>query len=225
MSSTTQSVAGLATVFTERFVQADGLQIRCLEAGQGSSVVILQGGEGLTQSSLHTLLARHFRVIVLEIAGFGQSPIAAQSSAMRNMTRTLAHTIATLGLEHYVLVSPSTSTPLALWQAIEAPAGIDALVLISPAASGFTGDSELEYKLREVQIPTLILIGTNDTTIPPETGRLYVERLPNCYYMLVYDAGRTIAAERPEALLVAVCDFVERRGTFIVERNSTAINP
>ena len=124
-----------------------------------------------------------------------------------------------------MLVSTSTSTPLALWQAIDAPESVDALVLLSPAASGFTSDPELERRLGEIQAPTLILIGTNDTTIPPETGRLYVERLPNCYYTLVYDAGHAIAAERPDALLAAVCDFVERRGTFIVERNSTAINP
>jgi pimeloyl-ACP methyl ester carboxylesterase len=137
----------------------------------------------------------------------------------------LAQATASIALEHCVLVGTSTSTPLALWQAIEAPAGIDALVLISPAANGFTNDPELERKLREITVPTLVLIGTNDTTTPPETGRLYVEHLPNCYYTLVYDAGRTIAAERPEALLAAVCDFVERRGAFIVERNSMAINP
>ncbi len=124
-----------------------------------------------------------------------------------------------------MLVSTTDSAPIALWQAIEATEGVEALVLLSPTASGFTSDPELERRLGEMQAPTLILIGTNDAAIPPETGRLYVERLPNCYYTLVYDAGHAIAAERPEALLAAVCDFVERRGAFIVERNSTAINP
>ena len=225
MSSTTQSADGVAAAFTEHFVQADGLRIRYLEAGQGSPVVVLHGSEGLTQSPLPTLLARHFRVMALEIPGFGRSPVDTQPPAMRDVARTLARAIATLGLEHYVLVSTSTSTPLALWQAIEATEGVESLVLISPSVSGFTNDPELERRLGEIQTPTLILIGTNDATIPPETGRLYVERLPNCYYTLVYDAGHAIAVERPEALLAAVCDFVERRGTFIVERNSTAINP
>ena len=225
MSSTTQSAGGFAPAFTEHFVQADGLRIRYLEAGQGSPVVVLHSDEGLTQSPLHTLLAQHFRVIALEIPGFDQSSRDAQPSKMRAAAHTLARALASLGLEHYVLVSTSTSTPLALWQAIAVPECVDALVLISPTASGFTSDPELERRLGEIQAPTLILIGTNDTTIPPETGRLYVERLPNCFYTLVYDAGRVIAEERPEALLAAVCDFVERRGTFIVERNSTAINP
>ena len=54
---------------------------------------------------------------------------------------------------------------------------------------------------------------------------MYVERIPNCYYVLVYDAGHAIETERPDALFAAVRDFAERRGTFVVERNSTALNP
>lgn len=225
MSSTTQSTGGLAQAFTEHFVQADGSRIRYLEAGQGSPVVILHGSDDSIPSPLDHLLARHFRVIALEIPGFDQSSVDARPSAIRDVTRTLAGAIASLGLEHYVLVSTSTGSSLALWQAIAAPAGVDALVLISPTAGGFTSDPELERKLGEIQAPTLILIGTNDTTILPETGRIYVERMPNCYYTLVYDADHAIVAERPEALLAAVHDFVERHGAFIVERNSTAINP
>ena len=56
MSSTTQNAGGFAPAFTEHFVQADGLRIRYLEAGQGSPVVVLHSDEGLTQSPLHTLL-------------------------------------------------------------------------------------------------------------------------------------------------------------------------
>jgi len=225
MSSTAQSTGGFAPTFTEHFVQVDGLRIRYLEAGQGGPVVVLHSAEGLTQSPLHTLLARHFRVIAVEIPGFEQSSKDAQLAKRRAAAHTLTRAIVSLGLEHYVLVSTSTDTPLALWQVITAPAGVDALVLISPAANSFTHDPELAHRLEEIQAPTLILIGTNDTTILPETGRLYVERMPNCYYTLVYDADHTIAVERPEALLAAVRDFVERHGAFIVERNSTAINP
>jgi pimeloyl-ACP methyl ester carboxylesterase len=68
-------------------------------------------------------------------------------------------------------------------------------------------------------------LGTNDHSIPLDTGRTYVERLPDCYYLLMYDAGHAMEAERPEALCEAVCDFVERRGAFIVERKNTAISP
>ncbi len=64
-----------------------------------------------------------------------------------------------------------------------------------------------------------------DQAIPRETGRTYVERIPHCYYVLVYDAGRAIEVERPDALFAVVRDFLERRETFIVKRPGTAVNP
>ena len=42
---------------------------------------------------------------------------------------------------------------------------------------------------------------------------------------MVYDAGHVIVAERPEALINAVSDYVERRETFIVGRQSSIFNP
>ena len=160
MSSTTQSTNGVAATFVERLVQVDGVGIRYLEAGQGSPVVVLHGDEGLTPSPLLTLLAQHFQVIAVEIPTSGRSPVDGRSS--RNAARTLARAVATAGIDHYVLVSTTASALIALWQAIEATAGVDALVLLSPTASGFTSDPELERRLREMQTPTLILIGTND---------------------------------------------------------------
>ena len=58
-----------------------------------------------------------------------------------------------------------------------------------------------------------------------DAGAYYVERLPNCYYALVYDAGHEIEVERPEALFAAVRDFLEQRETFVVSRKNTVINP
>lgn len=234
MSSTTPRADEFVAAFTEHFVQVDGVRTRYLEAGQGSPVVVLHGSDDTTPSPLTNLLARQFRVIALEIPAFDRAPVDKRSSSLRDVARTLARATAAAGLDHYVLVSTATNASLALWQAIDAPERVDALVLISPSVlfptgrtttSGFTGDPELERRLRDIQTATLVLFGTNDEVQPPETGRMYVERLPNCYYVLVYDAGHAIEAERPEAFLAAVCDFVERRGTFIVERQSTAINP
>jgi hypothetical protein len=56
-------------------------------------------------------------------------------------------------------------------------------------------------------------------------GRTYRERMPNCHYVLVYDAGHAVAAERPEALTNTVIDFLDLRETFIVSRRDGRINP
>ncbi len=234
MPSAVERAEGIANAFTEHFVQADGLRIRYLEAGQGNPVVVLHGSEGLTPSPLNNLLAQQFRVIAFEIPGLGRSPVNERPASLRDLARTLAQAVAVAGLDRYVLVSTSASAPLALWLAIDAQERIDALVLISPSAllpegrtatSGFTRDPELERRLADIKAATLVLFGTRDEVIPPEMGRLYVERIPNCYYALVYDAGHIIEAEQPEALFAAVRDFLEHRETFVVSRKSTVINP
>lgn len=273
MSSTTQRADEFGAAFTEHFVQADGLQIRYLEAGQGNPVVVLHGSESLTPSPLNNLLAQQFRVIAFEIPGLGRELVNERPASLRDLARTLARAAAAAGVDRYVLVSTSASTPLALWQAIDAPERIDALVLISPSAilpdgwtapsgtaeqvakllyahpekmpppqpddsetsakrhalvsrlRGVNRDPELERRLVDIKAATLVLFGTRDGVIPPEMGRSYVERIPNCYYALVYDAGHVIEAERPEALFAAVRDFLEHRETFVVSRKSTVINP
>jgi len=226
MSNTMQRPDGSSAAFTEHSIQVDGLQMRYLEAGQGSPIVVLHDTGGVQRPSLHTLLAQQFRVIAFEIPNAVQPP--------HSVARTLTQASVALDLEQFVLVSSAASTSIALWQAIDTPEQIDGLVLISPTVllpeggsgtSGFTRDPELERRLADLQVATLVLVGTNDEILLPETGQRYVEQIPNCYYVLVYDAGHAIETDRPDALCTVVSDFVERRDAFIVEDKSTTINP
>lgn len=86
-------------------------------------------------------------------------------------------------------------------------------------------DPELEGMLRNIKAPTLVVFGTRDAVTPSEMGRIYKERIPSSYFVMVYDAGHAIAAERPEALHGVVSDFLERREAFIVSRSNSVINP
>ena len=91
--------------------------------------------------------------------------------------------------------------------------------------SSHTYDAELEDRLGEVPCATLAVFGLNDRMVAPEAARVYREKIPNCNISLVYDAGHAIIADRPKALTSLVTDFVERRETFIVGRESGLINP
>ena len=70
-----------------------------------------------------------------------------------------------------------------------------------------------------------MVFGLNDQLVAPEAARVYKEKIPNSNHSIVYDAGHAIAAERPEALINAVADYVEHRETFIVGRQTGVINP
>jgi pimeloyl-ACP methyl ester carboxylesterase len=86
-------------------------------------------------------------------------------------------------------------------------------------------DPELEAAMREMNVPTLVLFGTEDRLTPPELGRHYRELLPNCQLVFVYDAAHAIDADRPEAFTALVSDFLEHREQFVVRRRSSLLYP
>ena len=90
---------------------------------------------------------------------------------------------------------------------------------------GATHDTEAEGKLGGIQCATLVVFGLADKTVESAAAAIYREKIPNSNVSIVYDAGHVIVADRPEALIDAVSDYVERRETFIVGRQRQIINP
>ncbi|MEE9146136.1 MAG: alpha/beta hydrolase [Candidatus Tectomicrobia bacterium] len=92
--------------------------------------------------------------------------------------------------------------------------------LIGPAR-----DEVLESRMPGLNIPVLVLFGTMDRMIPSEMGRHYCEKLPNCHLVLVYDAGHAVDADRPEAFVSVVSDFLQHHEAFLINRQSGLIHP
>lgn len=86
-------------------------------------------------------------------------------------------------------------------------------------------DPALEDRLGEIEARTLVLFGTEDKMIPSDMGSIYKERMKSCNFILVYDAGHAIAADRPDAFASLVGDFLERREQFIVSAELSVIHP
>jgi pimeloyl-ACP methyl ester carboxylesterase len=256
--------------FREAFADADGFHIRYLQAGTGDPVLRIHGAAGLDLTRSDALLAQKYRVIAVEVPGFGGSDND-RSKSPRDLAHTMVAFIQALGLERYSLIGNSLGARIALWQALEDGDNIDALILMAPGAVVPEGwrppsgpdirhhlfahpeqqpeaahvdpairdkqrafiqraltpgqDAELEERLGEVNVATLVVFGTEDTFIPTEMARVYKAKIPNCSYAMVYDAGHMIEAERPEACAELLDDFLERKEVFVVARNSTVINP
>ena len=261
------------TAFTEGHVGVEGFHIRYMEAGHGSSVVMLHGVGGLILTKLHDELAKKYRVITFEMPGFGHAPANTASLSVKDLAQTMAQAAAQLGLSSYALIGTSFGSRVVLWHALQLSQQVDLLVLIAPTAvipEGYTipvvapdqiatllfahpenvptqplADSanvakemalvqrihgasrhtELEDKLAQIQMQTLVVFGTADKVVPPAMGRTYRERMPNCHFVMVYDAGRAVFIERPEAFTNTVADFLDLRETFIVSRRDGRINP
>jgi pimeloyl-ACP methyl ester carboxylesterase len=137
----------------------------------------------------------------------GQRPPLQTLSAEERMALLYAHP------ERQAPMLPPDPAVLAQQQALVSR-------LIGPAR-----DQALESRLPGLQVPVLVLFGTLDRMIPPEMGRLYCEKLPNCHLVLVYDAGHAVDADRPEAFVSVVEDFLQHHEGFLVNRQSGLINP
>jgi pimeloyl-ACP methyl ester carboxylesterase len=84
---------------------------------------------------------------------------------------------------------------------------------------------ELEARMANFQPPVLVVWGTDDRMIPSEMGRVYVEKLPTAFLVLLYDAGHEADADRPEAFTDLVNDFIERGAGFVVNHRSGVLHP
>ena len=218
-------------VVEEGQVDVAGTPARYWAAGAGDLVVILDYG-GWGASQLQEALAGGYRVVRLELAELTTAVAGGEPSNTQRVADLTALAVAGLTGEKYTLIGAAGSAGVALWQALRAPDSVDALVLISPSIVLPTGeahqgvhDAAEVSRLGDVACATLVVFGLNDRTVAPEAASVYKESIQNCNISFVYDAARNIMADRPEALMDAVADFVERRETFIVGRGSGLINP
>src|SRR5262245_7249678 len=132
----TQAGQRLTAAGKEDYVEVDGFRIRSWEAGPprpAGAVVMLEGMTwGL--STLRDALARKYRVIALERPGFGESPTNTRSQSVPELANTVAQAAAQLVPEAYTLIGTSFGAHVALWQTLQSPAKVEALVLIAPTA-------------------------------------------------------------------------------------------
>jgi pimeloyl-ACP methyl ester carboxylesterase len=84
-------------------------------------------------------------------------------------------------------------------------------------------DAELEGRLRDLNLPVLVIFGTLDHFLPSQLASIYRELLPNCNTVFVYDAAHEVDADRPEAFVSLVNDFYNRHEAFLVNTQSSAL--
>jgi pimeloyl-ACP methyl ester carboxylesterase len=204
----TRAVDGLN--FHESFLEAGGLGFRCLEAGRGETVLRLRANGELSVTETDAILAQERRLIAIDLP-----PAETERTlyALVELTEALAR-------ERYSIIADSAPAEAALSLARATGERVQALVLLAPALT-----AGIETLLAAVEVPTLFMLGTRDEVTPPEAGRLFRARMPNCSLALVYDAGHELEADRPAAVAALIADFLERREIFVVSRESSLINP
>ncbi|MBS0416482.1 MAG: alpha/beta fold hydrolase [Proteobacteria bacterium] len=126
-----------------RFIEAASHRTNLHELGQGPALALLHGsGPGVSGwSNWHSVmpeLARHSRVIVPDIAGFGYTHT--QPDGVYNIKTWVAHYVGildTLGIERASIVGNSFGGALALATALSNPHRVDKLVLLGTPVGEF----------------------------------------------------------------------------------------
>ena len=190
--------------FVERSVEIRRMHVAYRVAGEGEIVLsIAEDGVPALPSDDH--LAAHRRVVAIRVP---RDPATAKAEAQR-----VAAAMEALGFDRFDMMGHGAGAAVALWLACDNAARVGSIVLASP-------EGTLDASMRDMKRPVLALFGTRDGTVPPEQIRAYGAGLPDCHLMYVYDAGRAIGTERPEALAFIAREFFDRRDLFLVSRES-----
>jgi pimeloyl-ACP methyl ester carboxylesterase len=168
------------------------------ELGDGPPVIAL--GRGFAGSDAHGLLARRFRVIVLDGDGEAAARWAADA-----------------GLEKVGFLGVGEGAADALAAAEAAGERTRCVVLASPRS--------IPTEPPASRTPRAVLIGTNDPGQPRDAVPAWRRALPGCNVVLVYGAGADVATERPQAFADAAGDFFDRQGRFSFMAESVAVLP
>jgi len=87
---------------------------------------------------------------------------------------------------------------------------------------GLVFDEALAAKLPEIRARTLVLMGTLDEIIPPETGQLLKAKLPLSHLTYIWDAAHSLEIDQPEKVAAIAMDFLDRGESFIVRPGKDA---
>ncbi|MDX2000502.1 MAG: alpha/beta hydrolase [Thermoanaerobaculia bacterium] len=179
--------------------------IHVLVAGPdtGRPVLLLHGA--LFQSStwqnigtLRRLAQEGFRVVAVDLPGYGASPAAELPPEA-----VLSALIPALGLSRPVVVAPSMSGRYVFPLLVAEPQTFAGVVLVAPA-----GIRTYRAVVENVRLPVLLVWGEKDDTVPVAESYLLTTRWPQAQRLVLEGAGHAAYLDRPEAFNNALLAFL-----------------
>jgi pimeloyl-ACP methyl ester carboxylesterase len=188
----------------ERRVDVAGGPVVVLEAGpaDGPDLLLLHGAafRADTWRELGTLdlaAAEGLHVVAVDLPMFGGTP-----PSKLGRDEFLTALIGALELERPTVVSPSMSGGFTLPVLLEHPELLGAWVAVAPA-----GVSGPPAGLASLDLPTLVVWGSEDGTFPVEQGRRLAETIPGAELLILEGAQHPCYLSEPELFHERVLAF------------------
>ena len=168
----------------------------------GPAVLLLHGmrfhsGTWQELGTLDVLAGAGFRVVALDLPGFGRSdggPVDPEGF--------LHDLLPVLGLSRPVVVAPSMSGRFAFPLVTQHPESVAGFVPVAPA-----GIREYADRLGGIELPVLVLWGENDAVVPVSEGRFLAETLPSARLVILDGASHPCYLDAPDAFHETLIGF------------------
>jgi len=131
------AAAGIAAA--SRWADVDGVRLHCLEVGEGPAVVLLHGAGGGAANWFGVMgrLAQRFRVLALDLPGFGFSPgIEPRVGLGRQIAEVVDGWLSSIGVRGFDVVGTSFGGLVGIRLAQRRPDDVRRLVMIDSAGLG-----------------------------------------------------------------------------------------
>lgn len=131
-----------------RTLEISAHQVRILDSGAGEPVVMLHGWGGRIESMAPAIdcLASSFRVVALDLPGFGESPLPATVWGTADYAALVRATLDHLELDSAHFVGHSYGAKVSLYLAATTPERVDKLVLMG--ASGLRSAPSMKTRVK-----------------------------------------------------------------------------
>jgi len=120
----------------EKFLQIDENEIRYLESGNSKKTLVLIHGLGASSErweKVIPLFAKHFRVIIPDLIGFGYSDKPLADYTMEFFSSFLENFFTATNIQHPTLIGSSLGGQIAAEYTVVNPQNVEKLILVSPS--------------------------------------------------------------------------------------------
>lgn len=190
----------------------DGASYHFVEAGSGPTVVLVHGLGANKENwySVFGALAKHYRVVTVDLLGFGDSVMQPEDYSLDHQARFLAALIEKQGWAPAVLVGNSMGGWISCKIALQYPDVVKALILVD-SAGVVKPDPSVPDTLPPQQIFALLQPKNRSET--QELLRSMTTHSPNLPGYILDDLQRTLAAENVRRTMFSAtpADFLDSR--------------
>ena len=189
---------------------ANSLVAELDRAGAGRAVVCGLSIGGYVTFALWRLHRERIAGLVL-----ADTRAEADDEVGRERRRTIAETVKARGTEWMADNPPpllSEGADQALWDKVKESIRRQPAHAIAAAALGMGERTDSRPILGEIDVPTVVIVGSADTLTTPEMSRTIADGIPGAELTVLDGAGHLSNLERPDTFTAAVRELLTRIG-------------